>query len=256
MAYVDKDLEELVDYVPARTEPEDFAAFWADTLASARSHPIDAVFEQVETALSTVVVEDVTFRGLPRPADQGLAAASGVGAGPAADYRRVHRLRRRARPAASSGCSGPAPATRTSSWTRAARAALAVGDTPDDFADGAGPAYPGFMTRGILAPETYYYRRLYTDAVRAVEAARAHPAVDPARVVVQGGSQGGGISLAVAGLVTDLAGVLADVPFLQHFRRATEITDGYPYKEIANFLQGAPGQGRAGLQHPVLLRRA
>ena len=48
------------------------------------------------------------------------------------------------------------------------------------------------MTRGILEPETYYYRRLITDAVRAVEAVRAHPAVDASRVVVTGGSQGGG----------------------------------------------------------------
>ena len=52
-----------------------------------------------------------------------------------------------------------------------------------------------------------------------------------------GGSQGGGIALAVAGLVRTWPGVLADVPFLQHIRRATEITDAYPYKEVANFCQ-------------------
>jgi cephalosporin-C deacetylase len=91
------------------------------------------------------------------------------------------------------------------------------------------------MTRGIFAPETYYYRRLYTDAVRAVEAARSHPFVDPSRVVAYGGSQGGGLTIAVAGLVNDLAGAIADVPFLQHIRHATEITDGYPYKEVAEF---------------------
>ena len=44
------------------------------------------------------------------------------------------------------------------------------------------------MTRGILAPQTYYYRRLLTDAVRAVEAARSHPAIDPAHIAVTGGS--------------------------------------------------------------------
>ena len=57
------------------------------------------------------------------------------------------------------------------------------------------------MTQGILDPATYYYRRVFTDAVRAVEAARTLDAVDAARVGVAGGSQGGGISLAVAGLV-------------------------------------------------------
>ena len=57
------------------------------------------------------------------------------------------------------------------------------------------PAHPGFMTQGILDPATYYYRRVYTDAVRAVEAVRSHPDVDPDRVAVTGSSQGGGISL-------------------------------------------------------------
>jgi cephalosporin-C deacetylase len=52
---------------------------------------------------------------------------------------------------------------------------------------------------------------------------------------VAGGSQGGGIALAVAGLTGGLAGVLADVPFLCHFRRATEITDQTPYAELVSY---------------------
>jgi cephalosporin-C deacetylase len=54
-------------------------------------------------------------------------------------------------------------------------------------------------------------------------------------VAVNGGSQGGGIALAVAGLVGDLAAALIDVPFLCHFRRATTITDADPYGEIVRF---------------------
>ena len=91
------------------------------------------------------------------------------------------------------------------------------------------------MTRGILSPHTYYYRRVFTDAVRAVEAARAYEAVDSERIAVMGGSQGGGIALAVAGLVPDLAAVLPDVPFLCHYRRAMEITNAYPYQELVQY---------------------
>lgn len=91
------------------------------------------------------------------------------------------------------------------------------------------------MTDGILDRQHYYYRRVFTDAVRAVEAARSHPAVDAARVAVTGISQGGGITIAVAGLVPDLAAALPDVPFLCHYRRATELVDSYPYKEIADY---------------------
>ena len=40
-----------------------------------------------------------------------------------------------------------------SSWRR--------GDTPD-IAEGDNPQFPGFMTRGIFSPETYYYRRVFS----------------------------------------------------------------------------------------------
>jgi len=92
------------------------------------------------------------------------------------------------------------------------------------------------MTQGILDPHTYYYRRLITDAVRAVEAARSHPAVNPEKTVACGISQGGGLTLAVSGLVPDLSAIMPDVPFLCHYRRATEITDEMPYHEIAEYL--------------------
>jgi cephalosporin-C deacetylase len=93
------------------------------------------------------------------------------------------------------------------------------------------------MTQGILDPKTYYYRRVFTDGVRAVETARSHPAVDAARIAVAGGSQGGGISIAVSALVPDLQAALPEVPFLCGFRRATEISDSYPYQEIVTYLK-------------------
>lgn len=113
-----------------------------------------------------------------------------------------------------------------SGWSR--------GDTPDSGSWG--PQVPGVMTRGITARETYYYRRLFTDAARAVDAARTLPAVDPARVAVVGGSQGGASALAAAALVPDVAAVGARVPFLCDFPRALTITDAYPFHEIVDYL--------------------
>jgi cephalosporin-C deacetylase len=120
--------------------------------------------------------------------------------------------------------------------TRGQGSTWSVSDTPDPDPVGA-PAHPGSMTRGILDPITYYYRRVFTDAVRAVEAARSHEAVDPDRVAVTGASQGGGISLAVAGLVDDLVAVAPDVPFLCDFPRAIAISDSDPYGEIVRYLK-------------------
>jgi cephalosporin-C deacetylase len=120
--------------------------------------------------------------------------------------------------------------------TRGQGSAWRSGDTPDLELSGGNPQYNGFMTRGILSPQTYYYRRVFTDAVRAVEAARAHEMVDAAQIAVTGSSQGGGISLAVAALVPDIVAVLPDVPFLCHFQRATTLVDTAPYNEIGAFL--------------------
>ena len=119
--------------------------------------------------------------------------------------------------------------------TRGQGSTWSPGDTPDLYADGGNAHFPGSMTKGILDPKHYYYRRVFTDAVRAIEAARSHEAVDATRIAVTGGSQGGGISIAAAGLVPDVAAAMPDVPFLCHYRRATEIVDSYPYKEIAEF---------------------
>jgi cephalosporin-C deacetylase len=233
MAFVDMTLKDLRDYLPARTEPADFDAFWTATLAAAREFDLDARFVPVETRLSTVAVEDVTFNGFGGQPIKGWLLRPASAAGPLptiveyVGYGGGRGLPHERLVWASAGYA------HLTMDTRGQGSAWQVGDTPDDGP--AGTSYPGFATRGVLDRDTYYYRRLYTDAVRAVEAVRTHPSVDPARVLVAGGSQGGGTAIAAAGLVGDLAGVITDVPFMQHIRHATEITDGYPYKEIAEF---------------------
>jgi cephalosporin-C deacetylase len=111
------------------------------------------------------------------------------------------------------------------------------GDTPDPEPEGSNPHRPGFMTRGILDPKTYYYRRVFADGVQAIEAAKVHAAVDPSRIAVSGGSQGGGIAIAVGALEPSVTVIMPDVPFLCHYRRATEITDALPYGEITGYCQ-------------------
>jgi cephalosporin-C deacetylase len=65
---------------------------------------------------------------------------------------------------------------------------------------------------------------------------RALPGVAPDRVVATGNSQGGGLALAVAGLVPDLAALVVTAPLLCHIARAIEITDAAPYGEIVTYL--------------------
>lgn len=228
-------LDELRSYCPDRDEPADFATFWGRTLDQARAAAGPATFTPHPCGLTTVDVFDVTFTGyagqpirgwflLPRGTDRPLPCV--------VQYIGYN--------------GGRGLPMEWLDWSAAGYAHLVMdtrgqgsngyltADTPDPDPFGT-PATPGFMTRGVLDPQTYYYRRVFTDAVRAVDTAREHPLVDAGRVVVTGASQGGGITLAVAGLVDGLAGVLPDVPFLCHYRRAVDITNEYPYQEITAY---------------------
>lgn len=229
----DMPLEALEAYLPPRTEPPDFDEFWDRTLAETRRHPLAARFEPVDYGLETVASYDVTFAGFggapvkgwflhPTGVEESLPCVIqyvgyGGGRGCPLDWLLW----------SSAGFANLVMDTRGqgSAWLR--------GDTPDPV--GSAPHYPGFMTSGILDPDDYYYRRLYADGVRAVEAAWSHPLVDADRIAVAGRSQGGGIALSVAALLPDVAVAMPDVPFLCHYRRATEITDEAPYSEIAAY---------------------
>jgi cephalosporin-C deacetylase len=233
--YFDLPLDQLLTYKPVRTEPKDFDDFWNNTLEATRQYPLEASFEPYDARLKTVQVFDVTFNGyagqpikgwftLPAQYASPLACVVefiGYGGGRGLPYDWLLW--------SAAGYASFVMDTRGqgSEWRK--------GDTPDYEPEGGNPQIPGFMTRGILKAETYYYRRVFADAVRAVEAACSHPAVDTTRVAVTGVSQGGGISLAVAGLTADLAAVMPDVPFLCHYRRATELIDTNPYHEISRY---------------------
>jgi cephalosporin-C deacetylase len=214
----------------------DFDVFWRDTLAAARQFPLNARFEPTEWGLKTVEIFDVTYNGYggqpikawlvaPRARTDKLPCIVeylGYGGGRGYPYNWLLW--------ASAGYAHLIMDTRGqgSVWMH--------GDTPDPEMDGGNAQTPGFMTRGILSPKTYYYRRVFTDGVRAVEAAMSHPAVDAERIVISGTSQGGGITIAVSGLMPDVIKVaMPDVPFLSHYRRATQIVNTEPYSEIVRY---------------------
>ncbi|MCU1529938.1 MAG: acetylxylan esterase [Frondihabitans sp.] len=246
--FVDLPEAQLRQYRSSQSDPEDFDTFWADTLASSRRFDLDPVLVPVDSGLTTIDVFDLTFSGFE---GQRIKAWLRVPHGS------TERLPVIVEYLGYGG--GRGRAIDSLLWSSAGYAHLLVdtrgqgsawggGDTPDP--EGSGPQFPGFMTRGIDSRETYYYRRVFTDAVRAVDVARGLDVVDPEQVVVLGNSQGGGITLAVAGLVPGLAAAFPRVPFLCDFPRATVITDNHPYREIGQYL--AVHRGREQAVHGVL----
>lgn len=227
--------KELERYRPDVQEPPDFDEFWRDTLKEAADPDVLVSVRPVESGLRLTDTWDVTFRGFAgdpvrawysrpvgvRPALPAVVEYAGYGRGRGLPHERL-------------------------TWVNAGYAHLLMdnrgqgdqygngGATPDPHASA--PGGPGPAARGLLDPRDYHYRRLITDAVRAVTAVRALPGADGGRVAAVGNSQGGGLALAVAGLVPDLAAVLVTAPFLCGIRRALDLTDASPYGEISAYL--------------------
>ena len=235
MALSDMSLEELERLEVVLDEPADLDEFWRTTLEQAAAHPLDVRRAPVPTRLTTLTHEEFSFAGWGGDRVNGWLV----------------------RPA---GVRGPLPAVvefigygggrglaeDRLTWASAGYAHLVVDTRGQGAVWGGGGATgdpagsdvsaPGFTTRGILDRDTYYYRRVFTDAVRAVEAARSQPDVLADAVSVTGTSQGGGIALAVGSLAPGVRAVMADVPFLSWFRRAVLVADTEPYAEITRYL--------------------
>ena len=235
MALFDLPLAQMRTYRPANDDPDDFDDFWHDTLADARTG--DALIELVpaHTGLDLIETWDITFAGfgghpirawysVPRGTENvrgTVVEFLGYGRGRGLPHERL-------------------------TWVNAGFAHLLMdtrgqggqygngGDTDDPI--GAGPSTPGFLTRGLGNPNDHYYRRLITDAVRAVDLVPELPGSDRTRIAVVGNSQGGGLALAVTGLHAGVGALLASVPFLCHPRRALEITDAEPWAEVTRYL--------------------
>jgi cephalosporin-C deacetylase len=250
MPWFDLPEDQLWDYRIGTAEPEGLDAWWAKRLDEAHAAAAPpTVTRYGEAAYGPVEVYDVEFSGArgdrirawflrPAPANAGPLPVAvtfiGYGGGRGVPYEHL------AWPAVGVAAFVMDTRGQGGNWT--------VGATGDPGA-GDGPEYPGVMTRGIARPETYYYTRLFADAVRAVEVAAEMPGVDADRLAVCGGSQGGGLALAAAALAPDRVRVCqANVPFLCDFQRAVGLSPAYPYKEIADFLAQQVDMADAALE--------
>lgn len=226
----DMPLEQLEQYRPPLTAQPDLRAFWDATLAEMAAEPWEESLEPVEYPARGVKVALLTFRGFrgakiqgwyARPIDPeplpGLVVYHGYnwnyegGQHEAVNWalRGYATLWLSVRGQQGSGESMPSPHGHVAGW----------------------------MTQGVLDPEQYYYRGVYSDAVRALEWMSRRPEVDAQRIGVTGGSQGGGLTLAAAALSPIPRVAVADYPYLCHFQRAVDITPAGPYGEITEFLR-------------------
>lgn len=229
MSLIDKELERLKSYISLVNKPINFEDFWLESLQGARQtkaqlelSPISYPLVQVEVFKAALAASDgVRLNGYYlRPA---RFSTDGV----KNSYRKPGLVRFH-------GYSGNrGQISELLFWALQGYAILGLdvrgqcGETPDGRTYSQG-GFPGWMTLGLNSPQEHYFRQVYLDAVRAVEAICEQPEVDPERLGVFGKSQGGGLAVVTAGLVNGLGNeaglrakvkaVSAAIPFLADFR--------------------------------------
>ncbi|MCD1259278.1 acetylxylan esterase [Paenibacillus athensensis] len=231
----DLPLEQLRVYRPALTRQPDFGDYWDKALAQLRAVPLEIELEPYAYPVKGARVYRMRYAGFAHACIEGWLALP-AGDGPFPGLVLFHGY----------NWAFEGNLHDTVNWALHGYASLQMfvrgqhGGSVDNIASSNGHA-AGWMTKGILQPEEYYYRAVYMDAVRAVEALASLNAVDPARIGVVGGSQGGALALAAAAL-SDLPLVAcADYPYLSHFERAVDIAPNGPYHELNEFFRRNSG---------------
>lgn len=233
---IDMPLDELKLYKPPQTKKEDFSRFWQETKAISKSQPLNSELKKIDYIVKTIEAYKVYYDGfdssricgyylLPKtePPYPVILWFHGYG-----DNKQKINFYLK--------------------WVLLGYAVMAVdirgqiGESIDKKVYPA-PSAIGYMTKGIFSKEDYYYRGVYMDCVRAIDFLSTRKEIDIARLCVTGASQGGGISLAVAALDDRPKLVIAEIPYLCHFKRAIEWAEEFrnvTYLEFTSIIKKYP----------------
>lgn len=218
-------------FVASVTKPDDFDAFWERVQTELDAIPLEPEMEFVpERSTPEVDVYEIHYTSL------GGLRIAGWYCVPKADY-----------------VEGPYPGlailpgyvsepTLPKSWAKLGYAAVGVAPRGKLRSNALyNPGYPGLLVDRIVDRETYGYRGFYADALRALDFMVTRPEIDPDRIGVHGGSQGGALSLVTSALRPRIVrcGALA-APYLTGFMDAAALTHSYPYEEMNEYFRTYP----------------
>lgn len=176
-------------YNPPTTRPPDLAQFWQQALAESRALPLDMKLTPVpEKDTATTQAFKVSFATL------GGRRIYGWYSRPKAPGKYPAQVR--------FPSSGIYPLVNPESAPDRCCLWIQIHGFDVDLSNMPTGDDPGknYWTAGITSPQTSMWRTIYVSLVRAVDFMVAQPEVDPAKVVVVGGSQGGGLAMAAAAL--------------------------------------------------------
>lgn len=227
----DLPLEKLKEYKPELTRQKDFRSFWDGTLDELKKVPLEYRLEPYSYPAKGVKVYNIRYKGFNHAEIEGWLVVPDR-AGPHPGLVLFHGY--------NWAFDGKLHDTVNMALHGYACLQILVrgqqGLSVDNVVSTHGnPA--GWLTKGILNPNDYYYKAVYMDAVRGVEILASLDFTDEKRIGLMGGSQGGGLTIATAALSDIPVVAVCDFPFLANFERAIDIAPTGPYSEINEFFR-------------------
>ncbi|OPZ25519.1 MAG: Cephalosporin-C deacetylase [Lentisphaerae bacterium ADurb.BinA184] len=227
-------LKEWSAYLPPLTREPDFDRFWAEARAESQRAPLQVTRTALDYPLGGVAVSDVTYRGTDGTRIHGWFLTPAARAG--------QRLPCLVHYHGYGGDRGrPVDFL---AWLTLGMAVLSVDCRDQSGETGNAAAWSGgslgnHFLRGILDPAESYVRCLCLDALRALDVACAQPEVAPDGIVVEGGSQGGALTVTAAALDPRPVLALPDVP--SNSDLASRVLNGNGvYGTLAEYLKRHP----------------
>ena len=224
---------ELQGYTGIGPRPDDFDAFWAAGLAEMRAVEARPEWRPAEFQAPFAQASDLFFTGVG-------------GARIHAKVLRPNNLSKKCGAVVVfhgyTGSSGDWTALLGYAAAGMVVAALdcrGQGGLSEDPGGARGNTWRGHIIRGLdEGPEKLLYRQIFLDAAQLTELVMALPEVDAAQVGVTGWSQGGALTLAVAGLLPRVRLAAPVYPFLSDYRRVWELDLGDDaYRELTDFFR-------------------
>lgn len=234
MEFIDNITEELYKYRPSLTNRDDFDEFWERTISESKAVPLESESILYDYPSPFVEVYDITYNGFdgtlihgwymcPKFIDRSnlpcIVHYHGYGGnrGRPADFMQ---------------------------WVMMGFAVISIdcrdqnGDTGNRAIYSSGSTQSA-VCKGILDKDEYYFRAVYMDCMRAIDFAYTREEIDKDRIIVEGGSQGGALAMAVAALDHRVYASLADVPSNSNIEKRIEGSYG-SFSSVTGYLKVHP----------------
>lgn len=217
MNFLENKIKELSEYLPPMTKRMDFEDFWEETIQIAKSVDLRPEFMEYDYPCDQVKVYSISYNGFDDTRIYGW-------------YIIPVFLKKEKYPCLINyhGYTGSrgVPAD-FMAWAMMGLAVITIDCRGQGGVTGNKATYSSGITdnvtnKGILDKYEYYYRHVYMDSLKAIDFAEVCPEVDKDRIIINGGSQGGALGMAVSCLDHRHKIAMVDVPSNSNIERRVE----------------------------------